>query len=131
VSGFAPCRSVVNHPASSLHEHLSISAHSIRLLRVALLRARIEVLLLRDFPCVLPRELVLLVLLRALLERAPLDFLRADEPRDLPRDDNLLFVEVVGINVNFSVPKYFQHFGPHPKTARPCKFFRGRPDLVG
>ena len=77
------------------------------LLLAAPLRPRIELLLLRDFPCALTRELDLLA---ALLERPLLDLFRAllralavpfraEEPRDLLRDDDLLFVEVVGINV--------------------------------
>ena len=74
---------------------------------VADLRPRIELLLLRDFPCALTRELDLLAallerpllgLFRALLRALAVPF-RAEEPRDLLRDDDLLFVEVVGINV--------------------------------
>ena len=61
----------------------------------------------RDFPCALTRELDLLAallerpllgLFRALLRALAVPF-RAEEPRDLLRDDDLLFVEVVGINV--------------------------------
>ena len=81
------------------------------LFRVVLLRPRIEALLFRGFPPELDllaalREPPLLELFPALF-RAPLDVFRADELRDLLRDDDLLLVEVVGINVNSSVLKYF------------------------
>ena len=103
------------------------------LFRDAVLRPRVEFFLVRDAPLELDllaalRERPLLELFPALF-RAPLVLLRAAELRDLFPDDDLFLVEVVGINIYSSVPKYFLHFASQPKRARPCKFFRGRPDL--